>query len=1297
MKKFGSVFITCSELAKKSLLSRFCELFGPFFVSLLRTTLLELPSDQSKKIAEKSHQNRWTFRFFHKLFALLVSLSLDAATIPVTSTADSGAGSLRAAILASAAGDTIECMAAAGMGTGTVTLLSPLPAITHDLIIQSSGSPFKIDGNVHMFQALQIATGNVTLTNLFIQNAASTGGDGGAGTAGGGGGVGGGGGIYVHNGATVTVNTLQFISNQAIGGTGGAGAVGGVGAGGGGGGFGGGPAGAGAGGAGIVAGGGGGGGGNSGGGAGGSPGGAGTDSGGGGGGDAGQAGGASGSFTGGAAGADGGGGGAGAGGSGSTGVAAGGAGGLGIGTDMTFGGGGGGGGVNTRNGGAGTGTGGGGGGGTAPSTGGNGGVNGGGGGGGTAAGGSGGFGAGGGGGTTGGTSLFPTTATGGSSATGGGGGGSGLGGSIFVQNNATFTINDGNSFPNSSTVTAGAGGAGGVAGTAGTALGPEIFVRSGGTLAFNLTTGNLTISSEIASDQNVGGGTGGGLTMSGAKVLTLAAATNTYSGGTTISSGTLNVSFDTSLGKLSDGVTIGAGTLQAGGSFTSPRTYTLTAAASFDTVSAPTTLTLSGTVTGSGSLTKVSPGTLVLQGANNYSGGTTINGGTLSISSDGNLGNTSGSLTIGAATLLTTASVTSARAISLTGAAIIDTGAFPNNDIFSGSITGSGSLTKVNTGTLTLTGTNSYSGGTTVSAGTLIGNTSSLQGAIHDNANLVFDQSSRGTYAGVLDGAGTLTIQGGGVVQFTGNSATFSGPTSVTSGQFIVNGSLAGSTVTVSPGALLGGAGTVGPVNNNGTVSPGNGPDGLGALTVTGNYVSGGGSHLDINIAPLGADLLNVTGTANLTGESLTIIPLPGFYGVSAQYVIVNSTSLLGTMFTPPVISTDPNFQPTVVYTPSQVLLFVKILNPFLGFPFENGNAESVGLNIGNLNLIGALDPDLLAVIDSFAGGSVAAINDALDQMHPAPFSALNEMQVDVNSMLLTLFHKKPYLNCHCNNRKHVWAQPFWNGLDVDQKGDEVGFRVSTWGVAMGADREYGEGWTVGLGGVYDKGRLSWHKERGQAESQSFLGSLYTDYHAYDFYIGGTLLAGLDIFETSRHLKFFTTDRRADATFYGADVSAQIAAAYFFGVPACHLFPYFNGDLFYLRTGNVKEHGAQGLDLVVEPNSNTTLRGELGLGLQVQDTNAAQTLCISPLISLGWVFEYPVQRQVYNTNFVGEPIPFTIKGWKEFWEIFNVDFGLAVTYKCFAIAAEYNVEVSPGGREHALFSQRANLRLDWNW
>ena len=131
-------------------------------------------------------------------------------------------------------------------------------------------------------------------------------------------------------------------------------------------------------------------------------------------------------------------------------------------------------------------------------------------------------------------------------------------------------------------------------------------------------------------------------------------------------------------------------------------------------------LNVSGILKMAGYLTKNGTGTLTLTAANTYSGATTINAGTLTISGTGQLGGGS-----------------YAGAIANSGNFIYNS---TSNQTLSGVLSGTGALTKNNTGTLTLTAANTYTGGTTVNAGTLkIGNRT------NPNANV----------------AGTTTLSGG--------------------------------------------------------------------------------------------------------------------------------------------------------------------------------------------------------------------------------------------------------------------------------------------------------------------------------------------------------------------------------------------------------------------------------------------------------------------------------------------------------------------------------------------------------
>src|SRR5262249_17522477 len=157
---------------------------------------------------------------------------------------------------------------------------------------------------------------------------------------------------------------------------------------------------------------------------------------------------------------------------------------------------------------------------------------------------------------------------------------------------------------------------------------------------------------------------------------------------------------------------------------------------------------------------------------------------------------------------------------------------------------GSWSLVKNAPGTTILTGANAYTGGTTVNSGILQGNTVSLQGKILNNATVVFDQATNGTYAGEMSGTGALTKTGAGTVTRTANN-TYSGGT-------IINGGL----VNFSAG------------NNLGT----------GAITLNGGGLQWAtGNTLDISsrLAPLGVS----GGTFDTNGNNVTLASVIGGTG----------------------------------------------------------------------------------------------------------------------------------------------------------------------------------------------------------------------------------------------------------------------------------------------------------------------------------------------------------------------------------------------------------------------------------
>ena len=787
---------------------------------------------------------------------------------------------------------------------------------------------------------------------------------------------------------------------------------------------------------------------------------------------------------------------------------------------------------------------------------------------------------------------------------------------------------------------------------------------------------------------------GAGLSTSGTGVVTLTAA-NTHAT-TTISGGTLSIVNDNNLGNAGATLTISNGTLQYAPGFVSQtRPISLTGSAQLHAASG-VTATVNGVISGNGSLTTgETGGVIVLTGANLYQGGTTIGAGTLRISSDANLGASTGPLNFNGGELnIITNSLTISRSGTVNGTSSI-TSLLPQT--FSGNFSGSGSLS-FSGADFTLAGTNSYTGGTFIDANTQVaGNSNSLQGNITLNGGtslITFQQNFDGTYSGSLIGPmGSFTKQGPSALTFSGSSPAFSGDTSINEGQLIVNGSLANSPITVHPGGALGGSGIVGATTSNGLIDPGNGAT-IGTLTINGTLTMGmATASTQINIAPLSADRIAVLGNANILG-SIQINPVPGFYGFNASYTILTSTGLAGTFL--PVTSTNSSFIPTVSYSGTNAFLHILITQPFAAFPFSNQNTAAVGNNIDEIYAANQLSNDLFSVFNTFVGQSINTINEALDQMHPAPYSAFTEMQTEVNGQIISLFHRLPYLPCACNNPNRLWIEGFGNSLTMKSHGLEVGFQGNSGGLAFGYDGQITDSFVLGIGGAWSNNHLNWHDSRGHGEMNGLYGGIYFDSQVGSFYFGGTFLAGMDFYDTSRNLKFSNIDRKATANFKAADLMGQIATAYLFGSPQAFFYPYANIDYLYLHTHKFTENGAGGLNLNVFDRTDGTLRTEMGLGLQVQDRNAAETVCIAPIVSIGWVNMCPIERPKLEATFVGATIPFKVLGWDESWNLLNVSFGLSFAYRCFSTKLAYNTEFSCDSKT-ILYNQNGNLRLDWKW
>jgi fibronectin-binding autotransporter adhesin len=323
----------------------------------------------------------------------------------------------------------------------------------------------------------------------------------------------------------------------------------------------------------------------------------------------------------------------------------------------------------------------------------------------------------------------------------------------------------------------------------------------------------------------------GGIVVNGTGSRVLLSGANGYTGGTTITSGTLRAGSGTALG--SGDLVVNAGGLDLNGQSLAIGTLSgssggviassVAGAASLTTNSAGLSNYL-GTITdGSGvvSLTKTGIGQLDLSGSNSHTGGTIVTAGRIQNVNGNSLVNQGGTNDYAFGTGLVTASGS--------GTVVVrNSSTIANNFNIGGDGMTSGSSTLgairgsfgVNNQTATLTGTVTLSSNAkivTAASSGLTGNSMVLSGPISLGANtLTMAPGVSGseplpiTISGAINGTGGVVVDGASTVYFNAAN-TYTGDTTVNAGTLAGSGTIAGAVImqsgTIAPGGSFGATG----------------------------------------------------------------------------------------------------------------------------------------------------------------------------------------------------------------------------------------------------------------------------------------------------------------------------------------------------------------------------------------------------------------------------------------------------------------------------------------------------------
>ena len=656
------------------------------------------------------------------------------------------------------------------------------------------------------------------------------------------------------------------------------------------------------------------------------------------------------------------------------------------------------------------------------------------------------------------------------------------------------------------------------------------------------------------------------------------------------------------------------------------------------------------------------------------------------------------------------------------------------NGNFSGDIQGNEGLSVVSYGTVTLLGDNTYGGDTVLSTGTLAvsldsnlgtGNITLDNGALNilapssgatfSTSKAISLTSNGGTLAanfstvpggndfdGVISGPGGLGINGGGFITLNAIN-TYTGPTTVLNGGLFVGDAshpaaqIAGP-VSVSPGGVLLGNGSIlGPVTNDGVVSPGDFYN-SGTLTV-GSYQQTAGAYLLIDSAPSQASLLAVNGAATLDGSVAVSQTSNSFNGVSYRYVILVADSLTGTFATTNDIFLPTNWAATLDYSSNSVTLVLYRANAdfttwatganqmavaqALNEAVTSGNDglaaklnELYELPSGQGTALGQITGDLYTAVPGILLDNLQFEDSLLfDRLEGGTGAGMPGAQAAVAGGILAAEVQGPAANAAGLANPAVrglWLENTDSAGSVNSDSNVEGFSKSNFGFLAGYDTEISKGFIGGVMGGFTHTDVTSSDASAKAGVDAIQFGVYGSKKLGALEIGLAAAYGVDHFKDNRAVSIGTDVTQVAGTDDGSQIQAALQGGYPINISGFMVKPLAGLQYAHLSVNGFTETGSDSLALGVPAQGYDSWRPYLGIEGNRYFT-LDQDLGVIPRLNLSVSQELDNAAVGYQTTLNGAPgSPFAVTGIAPSSTMVGLEAGLKLVFgKQFNLFANY--------------------------
>ncbi len=517
--------------------------------------------------------------------------------------------------------------------------------------------------------------------------------------------------------------------------------------------------------------------------------------------------------------------------------------------------------------------------------------------------------------------------------------------------------------------------------------------------------------------------------------------------------------------------------------------------------------------------------------------------------------------------------------------------------------------------------------------------------------------------------AGDLTGSNASNITFAAGTNTLTSVNYTGTGTVTVTGTLAAPVTINDEDAKLRGTGTItgNVIMTNGIITPATITT-LGTLSIGGNYEQAEAATYALQINSLGdTDLLDITGSANITNGTIELEPLAGTYVKGTRYTVLTAEGGITGEYTNLIEDHPLDF--SVANVGNNVILSIDEDLSILPIPIQAVSGNSLVMEsymYGDNNFVFS-NPDLIAVSQAITSLPGSQFLRALIQLSGESNAALplaqfqNDLQMAV--VLDDQYRKKVDSqrqslrnedSCYGIPETGAFIQPigvFYNqratGGNITNSG-QVPFSAFTYGAGAGWEKVIEDKFIVEAGIGYTHSNLNWQQNFGNARwSTLYLAPFFGWFNENAF--GNFMIMGaFNFHRTFRKIQGVNLERVARSRYTSYDLLMR-------GNGGARLYLLKNfifqpeGTLNYLTTfsPSYNEYGAGSVSLFVRRRTNFIMQPSIRLRL-IKEFFSKRT-CHAPNLYVGWLANIILKQDDIQARFLGAPNQtfFNVAGYKK--------------------------------------------------